>query len=40
LLHTILNYLEYVKEFDPYVHVIIFKVAIRENNETNDVKEI
>jgi len=31
-----LNYLEYVKDFDPNAHVKVFKVAIRTNSETND----
>jgi hypothetical protein len=29
-----LNYFEYVKDSDPNVHVIVFKVAIRVNGET------
>ncbi len=33
-----LNYHEYVKDFDPYVHVRVFKIAIRVNGETKDVK--
>ncbi len=36
--HPPLNYPEYVKDFDPYAHVRIFKVAIRTNNEINNVK--
>ncbi len=28
-----LNYLEYVKDFDPNVHVKVFKVAITTNGE-------
>jgi hypothetical protein len=28
------NYPKYVKDFDPNVHVKIFKAAIRTNNET------
>ncbi len=36
--HRPLNYLEYVKNFNPYAHVKVFKVAIRANNETNYVK--
>ncbi len=36
--HRPFNYLEYVKDFDPYAHVRIFKVAIRTNGETNDAK--
>ncbi len=31
-----LNYLEYVKDFDANVHVKMFKVVIRANNETYD----
>jgi hypothetical protein len=31
-----LNYPEYVKDFDPNVHVRVFKVTIRANNETNN----
>ncbi len=31
-----LNYLEYVKDSNSNVHVIIFKVAIRTNNEIDD----
>ncbi len=31
-----LNYLEYVKDFDANVHVRMFQVVIRENNETYD----
>ncbi len=30
--------LEYVKDFDLNVHVRVFKVAIRTNNETNDAE--
>jgi len=33
-----LNYLEYVKNSDPNAHVRVFKIAIKANNETNDVK--
>jgi hypothetical protein len=33
-----LNYLEYVKDFDPDVHVRIFKAAIKVNSEIDDVK--
>jgi hypothetical protein len=33
-----LNYLEYMKDFDLDVHVKVFKVAIRANGETEDVK--
>ncbi len=32
------NYLKYVKDFDPHIHVRVFKVAIRANRETNDAK--
>jgi hypothetical protein len=32
------NYLEYVKDFDPDVHVRIFKAAIKANSEIDDVK--
>jgi len=32
-----LNYLEYVKDSNPNVHVKVFKVAIRENSEIDDV---
>ncbi len=35
--HQPLNYPKYVKDFDPNVHVKVFKVAIKANNETNDV---
>jgi hypothetical protein len=37
--HRPFNYLE-VKDFDPNVHVRVFKVTFRTNNETNDVKMI
>ncbi len=33
-----LNYLEYVKDFDPNAHVKVFNIAIRANSETNDAK--
>ncbi len=33
-----LNYLEYVKDFDPNVHVRVFKATIRTNGETEDAK--
>jgi hypothetical protein len=36
--HQPFNYLEYVKDFDPNVHVRFFKVAIRANGETKDAK--
>jgi hypothetical protein len=32
--HRPLNYPEHVKDFDPNVHVRVFKVAIRANGET------
>jgi hypothetical protein len=32
-----LNYLEYVKDFDPNAHVKIFKISIRVNSEIDDV---
>ncbi len=35
-----LNYLEYVKDSDPNVHVKVFKVAIIANGETNDAEII
>jgi hypothetical protein len=38
--HWPLNNFEYVKDFDPNVHVIFLKIAIRANSETNDVKII
>jgi len=31
-----IKYLEYVKDFDPNVHVKVFKVDIRTNGETKD----
>jgi hypothetical protein len=33
-----LNYLEYVKDFDPDVHVRVFKATIRANSEIYDAK--
>jgi hypothetical protein len=36
--HRPLNYLEYVKDSNPNVHVRILKVAIRANGERNDAK--
>ncbi len=33
-----LNYLEYVKDSNPNVHVKVFKAAIKTNSETNDAK--
>jgi hypothetical protein len=33
-----LNYLEYVKDFDPNVHVRVFKATIRRNGEIEDAK--
>jgi hypothetical protein len=38
--HRPLNYLEYVKDFDPYAHVRVFKVTIKINNETNDAETV
>jgi hypothetical protein len=35
-----LNYPKYVKDYDPNVHVKVFKVAIKANNETNDAEII
>jgi hypothetical protein len=32
------NYPKYVKDFDPDVHVKMFKVAIKANSETYDTK--
>jgi hypothetical protein len=32
------NYLEYVKDSNPNVHVRVFKVAIKANNETDDAE--
>jgi hypothetical protein len=34
--HWPLNHPKYVKDFDPDVHVKIFKIAIITNSETND----
>jgi hypothetical protein len=36
--HWPLNYLEYVKIFDPNVHVEVFKATIKANNEIDDAK--
>jgi hypothetical protein len=33
-----LNYLEYVKDFNPYVNVKIFKATIKSNSEIDDAK--
>jgi len=33
-----LNYLDYVKDFDPNAHVRVFKAAIRSNGEMKDAK--
>jgi hypothetical protein len=33
-----LNYPKYMKDFDPYVHVRIFKATIRANGEIKDAK--
>ncbi len=38
--HWPLNYPKYVKDSDPNAYVKIFKVAIKANSETNDVKII
>ncbi len=35
-----LNYLKYVKDFDPDVHVKVFKATIRVNGEAKDAKII
>ncbi len=40
LYHQPLNYPEYVKDSNLNVHVRVFKVIIRANIETNDVKII
>jgi hypothetical protein len=34
----LINYLGYVKDSNPNVHVIVFKAAIRANGETKDEK--
>ncbi len=34
------NYLEYVKDSDPYAHIKEFKVAIIAYSETNDAKTV
>ncbi len=36
--HRPLNYPKYVKDFDPNVHVKVFKVAIKANGETKYAK--
>jgi hypothetical protein len=36
--HRPFNYLEYVKDSGPYVHVKISKVAIKANSEIDDAK--
>jgi hypothetical protein len=36
--HKPFNYFEYVKAFDPNVHVRIFKSTIRTNGEIEDAK--
>jgi hypothetical protein len=36
--HWPFNYLEYVKDYDPYVHVGVFQVVIKANGETKDAK--
>jgi hypothetical protein len=33
-----LNYLEFVKDFNPNVHVKVFKVVMKANSETGDVE--
>jgi hypothetical protein len=38
--HQSLNYLQYMKDFDPNAHVRIFKATIRANGETEDVEII
>jgi hypothetical protein len=38
--HQPFNYPEYVKDYDPNVHIKVFKAAIKTNGETNDVKII
>ncbi len=35
-----LNYLEYVKDFDPDAHIKVFKATIRTNGETEDAEII
>ncbi len=32
------NYLEYVKDYNPNVHVKVFKAAIKANSELDDAK--
>jgi hypothetical protein len=34
------NYLEYVKDYNPNVHVRVFKVASRANSEIDDAKVV
>ncbi len=34
-----LNYLEYVKDINPYAHVNVFKVAIKTNGEIENEKK-
>jgi hypothetical protein len=34
--HWPFNYPEYVKDYDPYVHVGVFQVIIKTNGETKD----
>jgi hypothetical protein len=36
--HWPLNYLEYVKDYDPNAHVRVFKATIRANGEIEDAK--
>ncbi len=33
-----LNYPKYANDYDPYVHVRVFKATIRASSETNDAK--
>jgi hypothetical protein len=36
----LLNYLEYIKNLDPYTHVHVFKQAIKVNNVTHEGTKI
>jgi hypothetical protein len=38
--HQPLNYLEYVKGFDPNVHVRVFQATIKANGEIEDAKTV
>ncbi len=38
--HQPLNYLEYVKDFDPNGHVRVFKATIKANGEIEDAKNV